>query len=213
MPTTDPLLLDLPSSIQTPRLLMRTPREGDGAALHEAVLESLDDLRRFPGAVPWAHEEQTPSSAELHCRSAHADFIARRQLAFLLFDRLDGTLVGSAGLFRPDWSVPRMEIGYWVRSSRVGEGLITEAAGALTTYAFNRLEAARIEMTIDERNVASRRVAERCGYVLEGVLRHNRRDQGSLRSTCMYARCWLRHSGGYDSASMHPQRHAEPAEA
>lgn len=185
----DPLLLDLPSSIETSRLLLRTPRTGDGPVLHEALTESLTELRRFLASLPWVAAEQTVESAETFCRNGEANFIARRDLPFLVFEKRTGKLVASAGLHRTVWQTPKTEVGYWCRTRAAGNGFVTEAVVALTGYAFEHLEAVRVELITDEENVASRRVAERAGFVLEGVLRNERRaPDASLRNTCVYAR-------------------------
>ena len=42
-----PILLDLPTPITTPRLILRPPQIGDGIAVNEAVLESFDVLRQL----------------------------------------------------------------------------------------------------------------------------------------------------------------------
>jgi len=185
----DPVLLELPSSVDTPRLLLRVPRAGDGARLHEAVRDSLPELRRFLASIPWVACEQTPEASETYCRNAAANFVARRDLPFLIFERTGGALVGATGLHRPDWNTPKIEIGYWVRTSHTGRGYIAEAVQALTRYAFEHLGAVRVELITDEANAASRRVAQRCGFTLEGVLHNERRaPDGSLRNTCIYAR-------------------------
>jgi len=185
----EPILLDLPMSIETRRLLLRPPLPGDGLALHEAILESLTELRRFPASLPWVIAEQTPASAETYCRSAQADFMARKDFTFLAFERSSGRLVVSTGLHRPVWSTPRVEVGFWCRTTCCGNGYVSEAVPALVQYAFEHLRAVRVELVTDEANAASRKVAERCGFTLEGVLRSERRapDQ-SLRNTCIYAR-------------------------
>lgn len=189
LPTIDPILLDLPSEIATPRLLLRPPRAGDGNALHRAIVESLPELRRFLVSLPWVAAEQTIASAETYCRTACANFIARKDLPFLMFEKDTGTLVGATGLHRTVWSTPRTEIGYWARVSRWGQGFVTEAVGAVADYAFAHIGAARIDIVTDEANVASRRVAERCGFALEAILRHERRaPDRTLRNTCLYAR-------------------------
>ena len=55
--------------------------------------------------------------------------------------------------------------------------------------AFETLKASRIEIRCDDRNGRSGRVAERCGYTLEGLLHHNARDNaGELCDTRVYAR-------------------------
>ena len=67
-----------------------------------------------------------------------------------------------------------------------GRGLATEAVIAVTEFAQSTLGARRI--LSDAENAGSRRVAERAGYVLEGIQRSNRiAPDGQLRDTCIYA--------------------------
>ena len=180
----DPLLLDLPDEITTHRLTLRPPRAGDGAGMNEAILETIEPLQRW---MPWATPTPTPEQTEAWCRSSAADFVGRRQLPMLLFLREGGTFVGSSGMARLDWEVPRFEIGYWVRRRFEGQGYVTEAVGALTRFAFETLGAQRVEIRTDDRNDRSNRVAERLGYRLEGVLRNESRDAYGLRDTRVYA--------------------------
>jgi RimJ/RimL family protein N-acetyltransferase len=188
-PMTEPVLLDLPTSIETARLVMRPPQAGDGEMLHAAVMESLPELRRFLASLPWVAGEQSVESSEIYCRNGHANFLARRDLPFLVLEKATGRIVGGTGLHRTVWSTPKTEIGYWCRTSKARNGLITEAVAALAEYAFANLRAARVEIVTDEENVPSRRVAERCRFVQEGILRHERRaPDGTLRNTCIYAR-------------------------
>lgn len=185
----EPILLDLPVSIETPRLTLRPPRAGDGPALHEALTESLPELRRFLASLPWVAAEQTLESAETFCRNAESNFIARRDLPFFAFEKGSGRFVASAGLHRTVWQTPKTEVGYWCRTAATGRGYVTEAVLALTAYAFEHLQAVRIELVTDEENGASRRVAQRAGFALEGTLRSERRaPDGSLRNTCVYAK-------------------------
>lgn len=189
---TDPILIDLPATIDTERLVLRPPRAGDGALLHAAIAESLAELRRHLASLPWVAGEQTIESAEAWCRNSEANFLGRRDLPFLVLERATGQLVGAAGLHRTVWSTPKTEIGYWGRTSRARNGFIGEAVTALARYAFDHLRAVRIEIVTDEENAPSRRLAERCGFVLEGVLRNERRaPDGTLRNTCIYARTRL----------------------
>jgi RimJ/RimL family protein N-acetyltransferase len=180
----DPLLLDLPNEIVTQRLVLRPPRAGDGAAMNEAIAETLEALQRW---MPWATPAPTPDQTEAWCCNSGADFVARRQLPMLFFLRDGGAFVGSSGMPRLDWEVPRFEIGYWVRRRLEGQGYVTEAVGALTRFAFETLGAQRVEIRADERNERSWRVAERLGYRLEGVLRNENRDACGLRDTRVYA--------------------------
>ena len=63
------------------------------------------------------------------------------------------------------------EIGYWIRASRAGEGLCTEATAALTRAGFEVCEIDRIEIRVDPGNAASLAIPRKLGFVEEGTLR------------------------------------------
>jgi RimJ/RimL family protein N-acetyltransferase len=186
----DPLLIDVPESITTPRLLLRCPRRGDGPALLAAQSETLAELQPW---MPWAQEPPTAEYCEAYCRRMHARFILREDLVWLVFERdaggEAGGMLASVGLHRMDWSVPRFEIGYWRRTGSGGRGLVAEAVQALTRLCFDQLGAQRVEIRMDADNAASERVALRAGYTFEALLRDDSRTpQGVPRGTRVYAR-------------------------
>ncbi|NDJ33375.1 MAG: GNAT family N-acetyltransferase [Chloroflexi bacterium] len=166
---TNPTLLDIPDPIETARLLLRAPSPAYADTLHEAVRESLPELIPF---MPWASETYSLPDARYYLHWAASRYIIREALPMLIFHRETGEFIGSTGLERINWDVPRMEIGYWLRTSWVGQGYVTEAVAALTAFAFETLGAERVEIRMDATNVRSRAVAERSGYVLEARLRH-----------------------------------------
>jgi RimJ/RimL family protein N-acetyltransferase len=185
----DPLLLPVPNSLETERLQIRSFRTSDAPQLHEALVESIAELREHLWFLPWVAEEQTLQSAQVRCRRAEANFLVRADLPYLAFLKSTGRLVASAGLHRTDWTLPKTEVGYWVRSSESGKGYATEAVLALTNWALLGLEAKRVELMTDEANYGSRRLAERCGFALEGILRSTMQSpDGQLRNSCVYAR-------------------------
>lgn len=185
----DPMQCAIPETLNTERLCLRPFALADAPALQEALAESFDHLRTHLWFLPWLAEAPTLASATLRCRRAAANFLLRTDLAYLILHRDSGRLLGSVGLHRTDWSLPKTEVGYWLRDSACGQGFATEAVQALTEWALNGLGAQRVELVTDPLNHASRAVAERCGFVLEGVL-HNtlRAPDGQLRGSCIYAR-------------------------
>jgi ribosomal-protein-serine acetyltransferase len=180
------LLLNVPEVVETERLTLRATRAGCGAAMHAAVMESLEELRVW---MPWAREPRSLDTADARCREATSKWHAREELDFCFFRKADGALVGTGGLHTIDWTLPRFEIDYWVRTPCRGKGLATEATRALADMARGVLGAVRLEITSDARNRASRKVAEKAGFELEGIRRKSRRDAaGELADSCMYAR-------------------------
>jgi RimJ/RimL family protein N-acetyltransferase len=184
----DPILLDIPEQIETGRLVIRCPRPGDGFAVHQGVIETLVDLRAWPASMPWVLFQPSVETSEAFCRQGYAEYISRKELPMLLFLKKDNAYVGASGLHSVDWAVPKFEIGYWCRKRYQGQGLITEAVTAITEFAFATLKARRVASLTDVQNAASRRVLERSGYVLEGIMRNERvTPDGEARDTCLYA--------------------------
>lgn len=181
------ILRDLPDCIESQRLLIRPPRPGDGAAINAAVLDSLAELRPW---MPWAQHTPTVDDNEVYAREAHVRFLKREDLPFLIFHKESNIMVGSSGLHRINWAVPKVEIGYWVRTPYAGQGYITEAVAALTDFAFTTLAAHRVEIRCDARNERSAAVARRSGFTLEGILRCEDRCPltNELRDTMVFAK-------------------------
>lgn len=184
------LVEDVPARIDTARLVVRMVQPTDGPRLNAAVCESIDDLRP---TMPWAQTAPTLAQSDAECRRLSAQFLIRQNLAFFIFERhadgTEGDMVGGTGLHRIDWKIRRFEIGYWCRSSCRGRGFIHEAVIALAELAFDALRARRVEVRMDDTNLPSRRVAERAGFTLEGVLRnYSLTPQGELRDTRVYSR-------------------------
>jgi RimJ/RimL family protein N-acetyltransferase len=182
----NPLLVNFPLPIRTPRLLLKPRYEGEGTILHQAVEESFAHLEPW---MVWVHGERGIERAEEVCRKSIADFASRTNFDLSIYDPGGVTFLGSTGLHRPNWSVPAFEIGFWIHAAHVGRGYATEAANALTQYCFGALGARRVLMTCDSRNDKSFAVMKRLGFAQEGLLRNEARGvHGELRDTIVCAR-------------------------
>lgn len=182
---TDPILLDIPESFETERLLIRVPRPGDGPAANAAVSESLESLRAW---MPWAKEAPSVDESETYARRSRARFLTREDVPFWLIDKASGLILGASGLNRPDWDVPKFEIGYWCRTRFAGQGLISEAVAGVLRLAFQNLNARRVEVRCDSLNQRSLRVAERVGMRREAELKNFRLGiDGTIRNELIFA--------------------------
>jgi len=185
MDRVEPLLIELPSEILTPRMRLVPPAPGDGLSVNRAIAESFPELNRW---MDWASTMPTLIESERFVRDSAARFLRREDLPLFLRKRDSGEFIGASGMHRIDWQVPRFEIGYWCRTSMVGKGYVGEAVAAITRFAFEKLSAARVEIRTDSQNARSFRVAERLGFRLEGIMRRDARTpQGTLRDTRLYS--------------------------
>jgi RimJ/RimL family protein N-acetyltransferase len=80
------------------------------------------------------------------------------------------------------------EAGYIVAPVARGRGVATRALELLTRWGFQELGLARIELRVEVDNHASLRVAERCGYGREGVLRNVHVKRNRRGDMAIYAR-------------------------
>ena len=184
----DPLLLNVPDQFETERLVIRAPRPGDGPVVYAAIVETLDDLRRFPASMRWALDRHTPDTAESFCRRGAAMWLLRADMPMLLFQKTDGEFVGGSGVHRFDWAERRFEVGWWCRKRYQRQGFITEAVKEVIEFAFKHLGARRVFALGDAVNTASWRVCERAGMLYEGTLRSERADpDGTRRDMRIYA--------------------------
>jgi RimJ/RimL family protein N-acetyltransferase len=185
MDPVDPLLVELPEELLTTRLRLVPPKPGDGLMVNRAIAESFVELHQW---MDWAATMPSIVESERFVRDAAARYLRRDDLPMFMRKRDTGEFVGSSGMHRIDWNVPRFEIGYWCRTSLVGQGYVSEAVVALTRFAFEHLKAARVEIRTDVNNDRSWRVAERLGYTLEAIMRRDTRTaSGALRDTRLYS--------------------------
>ncbi|RLL42161.1 N-acetyltransferase [Oceanobacillus piezotolerans] len=162
------------------------PLPGDGRVVYDAMLASKNELLEW---LEFARNNQELEQVEQNVREAHVQFLARKDLRLHIFHRETGVFIGSTGLHHIDWMVPKFEIGYWIDTRYSGQGYMVEAIEGLTVFAFYALGANRIEIRCDTKNTKSRKIPERLGYTLEGVLRQDSLDNhGNLRDTCIYAK-------------------------
>jgi RimJ/RimL family protein N-acetyltransferase len=107
--------------------------------------------------------------------------------AFAIVDE-DGSFLGLALAPRIEREARTAELGYVVAPAARGRGVATEALRRLTEWAFGELGMLRLELLISVENGASKRVAGRCGYVCEGVLRSLHVKQGVHEDTEVWSR-------------------------
>lgn len=183
----DPILYEFPDSFESERLLLRSPRPGDGETVHACVLDAQEYLRPW---MPWAVEIPSEEGYEAFVRRRHIEFQERKELQLLIFLKETGEMIGSTGMHNLDWNVPRFEIGYWIHPDHAGQGYVTEAVEAITDFAFDQLKAERLEIRCDEENVRSAAVARRAGYVHEATLQREARHHltNEFRNTMIFAK-------------------------
>jgi RimJ/RimL family protein N-acetyltransferase len=180
-----PSLICVPGEIRSARLLLRPLQEADAEQVLEALQESREHLAPW---LSWPPKVQDLDDARDLCIRWAAKWSLRTDLGIGIFSTADGRFLGATGLHDPNWDLRAFEIGYWLRTSAVGAGYVSEAVQLQTVVAFEVLDARRVEIRCDPHNLHSRRVPERLGIPLEGHLRNAWLDPlGNVRDTLVFA--------------------------
>ena len=101
---------------------------------------------------------------------------------------VNGEAVGGIGFsVLPDCERVSAEVGYWLGEAFWGRGIATEALASVTRHAFEHFALTRLFALPFAHNVASCRVLEKAGYVLEGRLRRSAIKDGRIVDQLQYA--------------------------
>ena len=98
-----------------------------------------------------------------------------------------GLLLGGASLNAPDAHNSRASLGYWLAPAARGRGVASRAVRLIAGWALGTVGLARLEITCGPDNHGSRRVAERCGFSYEGLLRSHMAFKGGRRDTLVFS--------------------------
>ena len=173
-----------PYQVESDRLVLRCYALDDAQALFEAVEQSRAELSHW---LPWATSLLSVDETQSSVRRFRGEYDMMQDFKLGIFRKDDGLLLGGTGLHRFDWQLGRFEIGYWLRTSETGKGYVTETAARLTRFAFEELNANRVEIFVDTANHASRAVPERLGFPLEGIARNAMWAHEKPRDRAIYA--------------------------
>jgi len=129
--------------------------------------ENRDWLSPWEATVPPTDTHPAlPSYFEM-VRTLNAEARYGRSFSFAVWHQ--SNLIGQISLGGVIYGALRAgHIGYWIDKSYANKGLTTAAVELLSGYAFEVLELHRIEINLRPENAASRRVAEKAGYIYEG---------------------------------------------
>ncbi|MFF0202106.1 GNAT family N-acetyltransferase [Streptomyces sp. NPDC005017] len=168
-----------PVTLTTERLLLRTVGPRDTDAVHAAAQDP--DIQR------WISQFPSPYLPE-HARAFTGQVVPEgwahdSMFTFGVFLSSSGALAGMLGLTMR--SLATAEVGYWAAKEHRGHGYLTEATAAACRWAFTERAVDRVEWRAEVGNHASRAVAERAGFTIEGTLRSAVNNRGVRRD------CWV----------------------
>ncbi|MEV8533562.1 GNAT family N-acetyltransferase [Streptomyces sp. NPDC051211] len=167
-----------PITLTTERLTLRPHLPADVPEVHAACRDA-DIQRWIPVPVPYR-----PEDAQSFVEKVPDNW--RNDTEYNFAVRLgagDGPLVAAVGVILR--GPHAHEIGYWTAAGHRGRGYMTEAVHAVARWAFTEAGCVRLIWRAGIGNTASRAVAEKAGFRIEGVQRAGMEHRDTLRD------CWV----------------------
>lgn len=171
--------------ITTPRLTLLPPVNLTRCIEEyiEAIGESLQELSRW---LPWA--KRIPSVSWVESYVAESDLGWSQmsnysRLPIWIMDRETEKLLGQIVMWNFDWEIPKIEFGYWLRTSQTGQGYVTEAVNAISRYAFSQFKANRIEIRCEIDNTRAQQVPRNLNFHQDGIFQSSARAVSDYRLT------------------------------
>jgi RimJ/RimL family protein N-acetyltransferase len=150
-----------------------------------AVAAACQDpaIARFAAAVPAPYSE---ADARAWFASQEPARRAGLRLELAITNSRSDALLGSIALSSVERVHGRAMVSFWVAPQARGQGVAAQAVWLLAGWALGALGLTRLELFIEPDNIASQRVAERCGFVREGLLRSRWVSKGRRRDSVVY---------------------------
>ncbi|MER6950073.1 GNAT family protein [Nonomuraea sp. NPDC000554] len=154
------------TELRTPRLLLRPPTETD---VPDLAATAADPLTQAMTGVPRDYGEGHARAFLILSERARS---RGHGAAFTVVEPSSGRFVANVDLRDADWTHRTVEVGYMTAPWARGNGYAGEAVLAIARWLFDKHGFVRLQLRAAVTNQASQRVAEKAGFVREGVARN-----------------------------------------
>lgn len=166
--------------IETDKFILRSWQESDaetlaGIANNKKIFDNLRDAFPHPYTIEDARKyisvfkESDPKSVIFAIES-------------------NGRVCGNIGVFiKDDVYRKSAEIGYFLAEELWGKGIMSSAVKKVVEYTFKNYDVMRIYAEPFARNTGSRKVLEKAGFKLEGILQKSVFKNNVFEDSCIYA--------------------------
>ena len=164
-----------------PDLELRLSTFEDAPEIFDLVERNREHLQPW---MPWVEGTRSAADVAGWIRKGEEQMARNEGWNALLW--YQGRIAGAIGYKPIDWPNLRVEIGYWLASEFQRNGLMTDAARALTRHAFSEWGLNRVEIRCAVENRRSAAIPQRLGFTEEGLLRQAFRVGGVFQDLRLF---------------------------
>jgi ribosomal-protein-serine acetyltransferase len=143
----------------------------DAAGFYQLIDANRPRLEAFLAGT--VSRTRTLEDTKLYATEITEKAKQKTYLPFLILDNQNGSLVGFIDVKNIDWKIPKGELGCFIDDKYSNKGILTKALRTFTEFCFNSYGFNKLFLRTHQSNLSARRVAENCGFEIEGRIRRD----------------------------------------
>lgn len=167
--------------LETNRLILRQVTKDDATSLLKYLSDK--DVMKYVGLEPFKSVDDALDEIAWYA----SIYEKRTGIRWGITLKDQEEVIGSCGFLNMSSQHYRSEIGIELSKEHWGTGVAIEAFEAVIKYGFDQLNLQRIEALIEPPNIPSQKLAERHGFIREGLLRSYEFTCGKFDDLYMYS--------------------------
>lgn len=167
--------------LETEKYVLRRLKVTDAKSLYNYF--SKDAVTKYYDLEPF----QAPQQAVELIESLLFRYEAKQQIRWGITLKNQGDIIGTCGLHAIEKEHAKAELGYDLHPNYWGKGVMTEVIARIVDFGFEEMKLNRIEALYNPINHASRRVLEKNGFKIEGILRKRFHKKGEYSDAAISA--------------------------
>ncbi|MBK7691690.1 MAG: GNAT family N-acetyltransferase [Bacteroidetes bacterium] len=97
----------------------------------------------------------------------------RSYYPYIILDTTTNKIAGFIDLKNIDWNIPKSEMGMYIDKEYANKGIASEAFCIFCNFCFEAFNFQKLFLRTHQQNTFARRVAEKCGFEIEGTIRRD----------------------------------------
>ncbi|WP_338030069.1 GNAT family N-acetyltransferase [Flavobacterium humidisoli] len=161
--------------ITTKNLLIKPYRIADSECFFKSITDNSEYLYDYFANMIKVNDSL--ESTKKYLEQKEKEWLENKSYACGIFSKENNEFIGHISVREIDWRVPKGELAYFILKEHNGNNYAAEALTAFKNWCFATKKFNRLFMKIAEENAASIKVAERSGFVYEGLLKKDYRKR------------------------------------
>ena len=157
--------------LESKLVLLRCYAPADAGVLAHALMDNADRLKDDFSAR--LEEAKNIQCVEMYIGRKIQQWGSADEFRFGVWDKATLKFAGEVVLKDIAWNIPKADVGYFVVQEFSGGGRVTDALRLIIPFAFETLHLRKLQIRTASSNLPSQRVAERCAFKREGILRND----------------------------------------